>query len=98
MRAEGAEADGAVGPADPVKAIDEAIGAGGFHEIIISTLPAGGPRWLRMDVPNRVKRKFKIPVTTVTASQSSGPRPPVLRGSCVVLWRPRTDSNRRRRP
>ena len=69
IRAEGAEADGGVGPTDPVKAIDEAIGAGGFDEIIISTLPMGRSRWLRMDVPNRVKRKFKIPVTTVTAKK-----------------------------
>src|SRR6476469_4224359 len=29
----------------------------------------GVSRWLRMDVPNRVKRKFKVPVTTVTAKQ-----------------------------
>ena len=69
IRAEGAEADGGVGSSDPVRAIDEAIGAGGFDEIIISTLPEGGSGWLRMDVPNRVKRKFKIPVTTVTAKK-----------------------------
>jgi hypothetical protein len=60
---------GGVGPSDPVKAIDEVIGDGGFDEIIISTLPEGASRWLRMDVPNRVKRKFKSPVTTVTAKK-----------------------------
>jgi hypothetical protein len=67
IRAAGGEAEGGVGPTDPVKAIDEVIADGGFDEIIISTLPEGVSRWLRMDVPNRVKRKFKIPVTTVTA-------------------------------
>jgi hypothetical protein len=68
IRAEGGEADGGVGPTDPVKAIDEVI-AQGFDEIIISTLPVGASRWLRMDVPNRVKRKFKVPITTVTAKK-----------------------------
>jgi hypothetical protein len=69
IRAEGAAADGRVGTSDPVKAIDAVIAEGGFDEIIISTLPAGVSRWLRMDVPNRVKRKFTIPVTTVTAKK-----------------------------
>ncbi len=67
IRDQGAEAEGDVGPADPIKAIEEVIALGGFDEIIISTLPAGASRWLRLDVPNRAKRKFKIPVTTVTA-------------------------------
>ena len=67
IRAAGSEAQGEVGVADPVKAIDSAMAREHFDEIIISTLPEGVSRWLRMDVPNRVKRKFEIPVTTVTA-------------------------------
>ena len=69
IRAEGGGADGVVGGTDPVKAIEEVFAGGGFDEIIISTLPEGVSRWLRMDVPNRVKRKFKVPVTTVTAKE-----------------------------
>lgn len=69
IRGQGAEAEGDIGPADPLKAIAEVIASGGFDEIIISTLPVGVSRWLRLDVPNRAKRKFKIPVTTVTAKK-----------------------------
>jgi len=69
IRAEGVEADGEVGRSDPFKAIEETIARSGFDEIIISTLPEGVSRWLRMDVPNRAKRKFKVPVTTVTAKR-----------------------------
>jgi hypothetical protein len=69
IRAIGSEAQGEIGDSDPVKAIDAAMAAEDFDEIIISTLPEGVSHWLRMDVPNRVKRKFKIPVTTVTSKK-----------------------------
>ena len=69
IRALGCEAHGEVGVSDPVKAIDSVVAHEDFDEIIISTLPEGVSRWLRMDVPNRVKRKFHLPVTTVTAKK-----------------------------
>src|SRR4051812_39553302 len=69
IRAKGAEADGSIGGSHPIKAIEEVVVGGGFDEIIISTLPVGVARWLRMDIPNRVKRRLKIPVTTVTSKQ-----------------------------
>ena len=50
IRAAGSEAQGEVAGSDPVKAIDAAMAAGEFDEIIISTLPKGVSRWLRMDV------------------------------------------------
>ena len=40
--------------------------SGAFDEVIISTLPLGVSRWLGLDVPHRVERRFKVPVTTVT--------------------------------
>jgi hypothetical protein len=52
-----------------VKGIDAAMADEDYDEIIISTLPEGISRWLRMDVPNRIKRKVKIPVTTVAAKK-----------------------------
>ncbi len=67
IRAAGADAEGDVGASDPVAAVEESLTEGPFDEIIVSTLPAGVSRWLRMDVPSRIERRFKLPVTTVTA-------------------------------
>ena len=66
IRAQGGEADGDIGDTDPVKAIEAAMTSGPFDEVIISTLPLGVSRWLGLDVPHRVQRRFKVPVTTVT--------------------------------
>jgi hypothetical protein len=68
IRAEGGEVQGELGDEDPLSAIDSLVGGGGsFDGIIISTLPTGVSRWLRMDLPHKVERKYKLPVTTVTA-------------------------------
>ena len=66
IRAQGGEAEGDIGDSDPLKAIEAAMTGGPFDEVIVSTLPLGVSRWLRLDVPHRVERKFKVPVTTVT--------------------------------
>ena len=70
IRAAGGNAEGDIGRTDPLDAIADAIAEGPFDEIIISTLPAGPSRWLRMDVPSRVERRFGLPVTTITAPTS----------------------------
>ena len=67
LRAEGLDARGDLGDSEPLTAIGDALQGTKFDEIIISTLPSGISRWLSMDLPSRAERKFKIPVTTVTA-------------------------------
>ncbi len=62
----GGEADGELGDPDPFEAIQDMLGTEQFDEIILSTLPAGLSRWLRMDLPSRVERIFDGPVTVVT--------------------------------
>jgi len=50
---------------DPVDAVEEALQAGDFHEIIVSTLPRSVSRWLHVDLPHRLSHL--LPVTTVIA-------------------------------
>lgn len=55
-----------VGGADPFHAIAQVMERASFDEIIISTLPSSVSRWLRFDLPSRVKRAYPIPVVTIT--------------------------------
>lgn len=64
--AAGGPVDGLIGGALPLDAVSDAVLAHGFDEIIISTLSPRVSRWLRMDLPNRLKILGK-PITTVTA-------------------------------
>jgi GABA permease len=67
LRAAGVRAGGAVGNADPVRAVEEATATGEFDEIIVSTLPARVSRWLHQDLPGRLEHRFHLPVTHVPA-------------------------------
>jgi hypothetical protein len=69
FRAAGADADGMVGDANPVRAIDDALLAQPYDEIILSTLPSGVSRWLKLDLPHRVEQRFELPVTTVISQR-----------------------------
>jgi hypothetical protein len=62
FRADGVEAEGSVGPADPVEAIREAMRTGRYDGIIIATHPAGASKWFHMDLPHRIEREFQLPV------------------------------------
>lgn len=51
--------DARIGDADPTAAIaDELHDGRRYAAIVVSTLPAGASRWLRMDVVSRVSRHF----------------------------------------
>jgi hypothetical protein len=67
----GADVDGEVGDANPVYAIETVTRDRAFDEIILSTLPAGPSRWLKLDVPTRVARQFRMPVTHLVAEPES---------------------------
>ncbi len=63
--AAGQEVTGSVGDPEPLMAIEDAINLGGpFDEIIISTLPLGISRWLKLDVVSKAKG-MGLPVTHV---------------------------------
>jgi hypothetical protein len=63
----GAEVTGELGDPSPVLAIRDAVRVQQFDEIILSTLPPGVSRWLKLDLPHRVERDFGLPVTHVVA-------------------------------
>jgi hypothetical protein len=64
----GAEVTGEVGDGMPLLAIGDALRAEPCDEIIISTLPHGASRWLKLDLPHRVSRNFGLPVSHVVAA------------------------------
>ncbi|HSK98062.1 MAG TPA: hypothetical protein VK891_15665 [Euzebyales bacterium] len=63
----GAEVDGQVGDERPLDAMLDALRRWPCDEVILSTLPAGASRWLRMDLVSRAGRVLPIPVTHVEA-------------------------------
>lgn len=63
----GAEVTGEVGDHRPADAIDDALRAGDYDAIILSTLPAGVSRWVGMDLPHRVQRRYDLPLTHIEA-------------------------------
>jgi hypothetical protein len=70
MRSEGLQmAAGKVGDPDPVAAVQDEVNFTKYDEIVVSTLPGGISKWLKLDLPHRVERATGLPVTHVTASE-----------------------------
>jgi hypothetical protein len=64
---------------DPMAAIEDELHAGGrFAAIVVSTLPAGRSRWLRMDVISRVRRncpRYRVIHVAVAKAPTDAPAP-----------------------
>lgn len=68
----GLDVDGEVGDASPMEAVSDAIRREEpFDEMIVSTLPPGLSRWLHQDLPHRLDRTFRLPVTLLVATPAS---------------------------
>lgn len=68
------EPTGQIEPGDVVTAVVGLIDAGGVDEIVVSTLPSRLSRWLKQDLPHRLRKAVAVPVAVVTAAgdQPSG--------------------------
>jgi hypothetical protein len=73
LRETGADADGEVVDPLPIEAIRKITSREEIDEIIVSTLPRRLSRWLALDLPHRIRRATKLPVTHI-----SGPAGPSL--------------------
>ena len=79
LRALGAEVEGRVEEGPPMAAVDAFMQVvryshgEGFNEIVVSTLPPGGSRWLKQDLVHRLQRHYDVPVTHVISSAESQP-------------------------
>jgi hypothetical protein len=61
-----AEVDGEVGDADPAMAVEDVLQRGiAFDGIVVSTLPPGPSRWLRLDLPHRLEGRTGLRVIHV---------------------------------
>jgi hypothetical protein len=65
-QAAGSQVTGEIGDPNPMNAIQDAINLEGYDEVIISTLSPKVSKWLKLDLPSKVKG-LGLPVTTVTA-------------------------------
>jgi hypothetical protein len=65
--------EGKVGDPDPIAAVQDEVNFASYDEVIVSTLPGGISKWLKLDLPHRVERVTGLPVTHVTAHEAKVP-------------------------
>jgi hypothetical protein len=71
----GATITGEVGDHRPVDAVRDVLRRGErFDRIIVSTLPAGVSRWLRLDALSRIERVVDVPVDHVISPKATAGR------------------------
>ena len=94
LRGRGIEAEGVLGDADPVVAVQEVWNPGRFDEIVVSTFATGASRWMQVDLPHRSRSSPTARSATSRAGRRSSrrrpPPPPEPRGlleSAVGLLR-----------
>jgi hypothetical protein len=71
LHATGIDAEAMLGDVDPACAVIEVWDPLRWDEVLISTLPLGASRWLRIDLPRRLTRAIDAPVTHVECSAAA---------------------------
>ena len=62
LRARGVDAEGGLGDADPVLAIEDALHTFPADEVVLATRPRGRSSWLERNVLERARARCKVPV------------------------------------
>jgi hypothetical protein len=74
MRSAGLDVSGGkVGDPDPIAAVQDEVNFASYDEVIVSTLPGGISKWLKLDLPHRVERVTGLPTTHVVAQEAKVP-------------------------
>jgi hypothetical protein len=73
LRTAGVTAEGEVGDADPLTALEDALRIFGADEVIISTHPEGRSRWLERGVVRAARQRFDVPITHVVVDLEAEP-------------------------
>jgi hypothetical protein len=69
MRESGLDVRAVAGDSDPLRAVLEVYNPAEFDEIIVSTLPAWGSRWMKSGLPQRIERHTGALVRHVEAPE-----------------------------
>ena len=67
----GIDTEAMLGDIDPCCAVIELWDPRRWDEIVVSTLPTGTSRWLRIDLPQRIARAVDAPVTHVVSQPTT---------------------------
>jgi hypothetical protein len=65
LREVGIAAEGTVGDADPLQAIEDSLRTFGADEIVLSTHPEGRSSWLERGVVDAARERFAVPISHV---------------------------------
>lgn len=70
LTALGADATGELSmECDTASAVARIVATEDIDDVIVSTLPTTISRWLRQDLPHRIERRVRLPVTVVTGER-----------------------------
>jgi hypothetical protein len=90
--AAGQPVTGSVGDANPLAAVQDALNLQGFDEIILSTLPWRVSRWMRLDLPSKIRALGKPVLHVGGTLENEGRSDLVHRGATEVALRAATAS------
>lgn len=68
-----AEVTGAVGDAHLIQAVSDEMERERVDLILLSTPPSGASRWVRLDLPHRLRRKFDVRVEHLETDEAAEP-------------------------